>query len=174
MWLDETLLTWVNPSPNMRSLTQATLYPGIGLIEACNISVGRGTDTPFEVFGAPWVQPRKLAARLNELCLRGIRFVPYRFTPKASKYKGEVCGGVQIILTDRNAFRPVETGLAIVRELKDLFGNAFDVDRVNNLLVNKALLEKVKQTSGPTTYAQLWQRDLNGFMKSRAKYLLYE
>ena len=174
MWLDETLLTWVNPSPNMRSLTQATVYPAIGLIEGCKVSVGRGTDTPFELFGAPWIDGRKLAARLNQLNLDGIRFLPYRFVPNASKFKGEQCGGVQIVLTDRNAFDPLETGLSIVRELKDLFGDSFDVDNVDRLLFNKDVLESVKTSAGPTRYTPSWQSDLDQFMARRAKYLLYE
>jgi uncharacterized protein YbbC (DUF1343 family) len=174
MWLDETLLTWVDPSPNMRSLTQATLYPAIGLIEGCKVSVGRGTDTPFELFGAPWIDGRRLAARLNGLGLAGIRFIPYCFTPDASKFKGRACSGVQVVLTDRKAFDPLETGLAIVRELKDLFGDAFDIDRVDALLVNKRVLEKVKASSGPTRYTPLWRDDLNDFLARRAKYLLYE
>jgi len=173
MWLDETLLTWVSPSPNMRSLTQATLYPAIGLIEACKISVGRGTDTPFELFGAPWIDGRKLAARLNGLALNGIRFLPYRFVPKASKFKGQQCGGVQIVLTDRNTFDPLETGLSIVRELKDLFGDSFDVDHVDRLLFNKDVLERVKTSTGPTSYTSLWKRQLDDFIKRRASYLLY-
>jgi uncharacterized protein YbbC (DUF1343 family) len=174
MWLDETLLPWVDPSPNMRSLTQATLYPAIGLIEACRISVGRGTDTPFERFGAPWIDGRKLAARLNSLGLNGIRFLPYRFTPDANQFKGEQCGGVQIVLTDRDAFDPLETGLSIVRELKDLFGESFDVDSVDRLLFNKDVLDKVKASTGPTRYRSLWQSELDEFMARRAKYLLYE
>ena len=174
MWLDETLQTWINPSPNMRSLTQATLYPGTGLIEACNVSVGRGTDTPFEWFGAPWIDGRKLAGRLNGLKLGGVRFVPVRFTPDASKFKGEPCGGVQVILTNRDAFDPMEVGLSIVRELKNLFGDKFDIDRVNNLLVNKALLEKVKAATEPMPYTPLWKADLDGFLKVREKYLIYK
>jgi uncharacterized protein YbbC (DUF1343 family) len=174
MWLDETLLTWVNPSPNMRSLTQATLYPAIGLIEACQVSVGRGTDTPFEVFGAPWIDGRKLAARLNGLGLDGIRFLPYRFVPETSAFRDQSCGGVQIVLTDRNAFDPLETGLSIVRELKDLFGSSFDVDNVDRLLFNRKVLETVKKSRGPTRYTPSWQNDLDQFLARRAKHLLYE
>ena len=174
MWLDETLLTWVNPSPNMRSLAQATLYPGIGLIEACKISVGRGTDTPFEVFGAPWIDGRKLAGRLNNLGLKGIRFLPYRFTPDASKFAKQECGGIQIVLTDRDVFEPIETGLSIVRELKNLFGESFDIDKVGRLLFNAEVLEQVKASTVPTVYSHLWADDLAKFRARRAKYLLYE
>jgi len=173
MWLDETNLTWVHPSPNMRSLTQATLYPGICLLEACNVSVGRGTDTPFEVFGAPWIREREVAARLNSLKLPGVRFVPYRFTPTASKFKDQACGGVQILLVDRDAFEPVESGLSIVRELNNLYSGQFEIDKVDNLLFNKAVLEEVKASSTARTYAELWRADQAEFMRMRAGYLLY-
>lgn len=173
MWYDETGLEWINPSPNMRNLNQATLYPAIGLIEGCKVSVGRGTDTPFERFGAPWIEPLRLAERLNGLGLAGIRFVPFRFTPDSSKFKDEVCGGVQIVVTDRDAFDPLETGLSIVRELKDLFGGEFDVDSVDRLLFGAEVLAKVKASSGPTTYTPLWEKDLQEFMKRRAGFLLY-
>ncbi len=174
MWLDETNQTWVHPSPNMRSLTQATLYPAIGLIEGCSISVGRGTDTPFEVFGAPWVDGRKLAARLNSVGLKGVRFVPYRFTPDSSKYKDKACGGVQVVLTDRNAFDPLETGLTIARELRLLFGDDFDIEKVNNLLFHKSTVDAVKASTGPTSYTPLWKDSVSRFLETRKKYLLYE
>jgi uncharacterized protein YbbC (DUF1343 family) len=173
MWFDETGLPWVNPSPNMRSLTEATLYPGIGLLESCNVSVGRGTDTPFEVLGAPWIDGRKLAIRLNSLGLKGIRFVPYRFTPSASVFKSELCGGVQLILTDRNAFDPIQTGLSLAHELKSLFGEKFTTDRVANLLMNRKALEHLKETTEPEEYAPLWHDDLAQFKSIRAKYLIY-
>jgi uncharacterized protein YbbC (DUF1343 family) len=174
LWYDDTLLPWINPSPNMRSLTEATLYPAIGMLEACSLSVGRGTDTPFERLGAPGLDGRKLAIRLNSLGLKGVRFVPFRFTPTASAFKDKECGGVQILLTDRDAFDPLETGLSIARELKNLFGNKFDLDKVNNLLFNKDVLAKVKATTAPTTYRPLWQKDLDDFLARRAKYLLYK
>jgi uncharacterized protein YbbC (DUF1343 family) len=110
MWFDETGQTWVNPSPNMRSLTEATLYPGIGLFETTNISVGRGTDTPFEVVGAPWIDGQKFAKYLNERGIPGVRFVPIRYKPTTSVYKDENVGGVNIIVTDRQQFQSVRTG----------------------------------------------------------------
>lgn len=174
MWFDETALPWVNPSPNMRSLTEATLYPAIGLIEACKVSVGRGTDTPFERFGAPWIDGRRLAARLNGVGLAGIRFMPFRFTPTGSKFKGQECGGVQIVLTDRDAFDPMETGLSIVRELKDLFGDAFDVEQVDRLLFGQEVLKRVRASHGPTQYMPLWDEALHDFMRRRAAFLLYK
>ncbi|HMY71238.1 MAG TPA: DUF1343 domain-containing protein, partial [Blastocatellia bacterium] len=117
-WFDETGLVWVNPSPNMRSLTEATLYPGIGLIETTNVSVGRGTDTPFELVGAPWMDGRKLAEALNAANLPGVRFVPVRFTPKASVHKDAECSGVNIIITDRSRFDSVLTGMELAVQVK--------------------------------------------------------
>ncbi|MEO7672619.1 MAG: exo-beta-N-acetylmuramidase NamZ domain-containing protein, partial [Pyrinomonadaceae bacterium] len=125
MWFDETGQTWINPSPNMRSLNEATLYPGIGLLETTNLSVGRGTDTPFEVIGAPWLDGRKLAEYLNQRHLKGVRFVPIRFKPDASVFKGEDVGGVNIIITNRNEFRAVRTGIEIAAALRKLYSNAW-------------------------------------------------
>jgi uncharacterized protein YbbC (DUF1343 family) len=174
MWFDETGLTWVNPSPNMRSLTEATLYPAIGLLEACNLSVGRGTDTPFEVLGAPWIEARQLAARLNALKMAGIRFIPFQFTPDASKFKGERCGGVQIVLTDRNAFEPVQVGLSIAHALATLFGEKFDAQRVNNLLFNRSVLDEVVTSSEPKKWSAGWAAELEAFATLRREHLRYE
>src|SRR3989475_682234 len=107
LWLDQTGLPWTNPSPNMRNLTEAILYPGVGLLESA-VSVGRGTDTPFEVIGAPYIDDIKLAAELNRAGLSGVRFVPIRFTPKASLFQGEACAGVYIMITDRDALNAVD------------------------------------------------------------------
>src|SRR5204862_6825746 len=121
MWFDETGQTWVNPSPNMRSLTEATLYPGIGLLETTNVSVGRGTDTPFEVVGAPWIDGQKLALNLNGRNLNGVRFVPIRYKPSGSTFKGEDCGGVNMIITNRDTFNSVRTGIEIATALRKLY-----------------------------------------------------
>jgi uncharacterized protein YbbC (DUF1343 family) len=174
MWFDETLLSWVHPSPNMRSLTEATLYPAVCLLEATNVSVGRGTDTPFELFGAPWIDERGLAARLNGLHLAGVRFVPYRFTPTSSVHKDKPCGGVQIILTDRNAFDPLECGLSLAWALKAQHGSEFKVDGVNNLLFNKSVLEKLKAATDAPRFTPMWEDDLKAFQAVRSKYLAYE
>src|SRR5205807_6347489 len=105
MWFDSTNLSWINPSPNMRSLTEAALYPGIGLLETTNVSVGRGTDTPFEVIGAPWLDGQKLASYLNARRIPGVRFIPVSLKPNASVFKNEECGGLNIVITDRSNFR---------------------------------------------------------------------
>jgi uncharacterized protein YbbC (DUF1343 family) len=114
LWFDETGLEWVNPSPNIRNLTEAILYPGTCLLEGRSVSVGRGTDTPFEIVGAPWFRAREVAAYLNSLQLPGVRFVPRRFCPTASIYKGQECQGVDIQLVNREVFDPVLMGMELV------------------------------------------------------------
>ena len=173
MWFDETNLTWVNPSPNMRSLTEATLYPGIGLLETTNVSVGRGTDTPFEIVGAPWIQGDKLAELLNERGLQGVRFVPLRFTPNASVFKGEQCGGVNIIVTDRAAFRPLLTGIEIALALRKLYPKDWKIDSYVRLLVNADTFERVKRGDNARDIVASWNNALQQFRKARAEILLY-
>jgi uncharacterized protein YbbC (DUF1343 family)/CubicO group peptidase (beta-lactamase class C family) len=173
MWLDETNLTWVNPSPNMRSLTEATLYPGVGLLETTNVSVGRGTDTPFEVVGAPWIDGQRLAAALNNQRIAGVRFVPLRFTPKASVSKDEECGGVNIIVTDRARFRPVISGLEIAVALRMLYPSDWKIDNYLRLLANSDTLEKLKRGESATEIGRSWSAKLDEFRIARAKMLLY-
>jgi len=173
MWFDETNLTWINPSPNMRSLTEATLYPGVGLLETTNVSVGRGTDTPFEIVGAPWIQGDKLAEFLNQRGLPGVRFVPLRFTPKASVFKDEQCGGVNIIITDRAAFRPLLTGIEMALALRKLYPNDWKVDSYLRLLVNADTLERVKRGESAQEIVASWNSGLQEFRKARSEILLY-
>ncbi len=172
-WFDETGLTWINPSPNMRSLTEATLYPGVGLIETTNVSVGRGTDTPFELVGAPWIDGRKFAEALNSAKLPGVRFVPVRFTPKASVHKDVECGGVNIIVTDRDRFEAVLLGMELAVQLKKLFSKDFAVDKFTRLLVNQKIYDAYRQDSDARALKQMWENDLEGFRAIRRKYLLY-
>ena len=174
MWFDETGQTWINPSPNMRSLNEATLYPGIGLLETTNLSVGRGTDTPFEVIGAPWLDGQRLAKYLNERNLKGVRFVPIRFKPNASVFKDEQLGGVNIIVTDRDAFESVRTGIEIATALRKLYPNDWQVDRYARLLVNAVFLDMVKRGDSPDAIERAWQKDQDDFKKRRAPYLLYK
>src|SRR5207237_9177217 len=112
-WLDSTGLVWTNPSPNLRSLTEATLYPGVGLVEGTNISVGRGTDTPFEAVGAPWINAREFAQSLNTRQIPGIRFVPVSFTPASSNYAGQLCYGVNLVLIAREFLDAPDRGLEV-------------------------------------------------------------
>jgi uncharacterized protein YbbC (DUF1343 family)/CubicO group peptidase (beta-lactamase class C family) len=174
MWFDETNLTWINPSPNMRSLTEATLYPGVGLLETTNVSVGRGTDTPFEVVGAPWIQGDKLADYLNQRGVPGVRFVPLRFTPNASVFKDQQCGGVNIIITDRAAFRPLLTGIEMALALRKLYPNDWKVDSYLRLLVNADTLARVKRGESAREIVASWNAGLQEFRKARAGILLYE
>jgi uncharacterized protein YbbC (DUF1343 family)/CubicO group peptidase (beta-lactamase class C family) len=174
MWLDATNLTWVNPSPNMRSLLEATLYPGVGLLETTNLSVGRGTDTPFEVIGAPWLNGQRLASYLNNRKIAGVRFVPVRFTPNASVFKNEECGGVNIIVTDRSRFRPVPSGIEIAVALRKLYPAEWKVDDYARLLVNAESLVAIKRGDEPEEVARLWAEKLTEFRRARARVLLYK
>lgn len=173
MWFDESGQIWTNPSPNMRSLTQATLYPGVGLLEVTNVSVGRGTDTPFEVLGAPWLDGQKLALYLNRRNLPGVRFVPVRFKPSASVFKDENLGGVNVIITDRKSFESVRTGIEIAVALRRLYPSEWQVDRYARLLVNAEILERVKRGDAPEEIEKAWQSQLDEFKKRRASFLLY-
>ena len=174
MWLDETNLLWVNPSPNMRSLTEATLYPGIGLLETTNLSVGRGTDTPFEVVGAPWIDGQQLASHLNGQAIAGVRFVPVRFTPASSVFKGEECGGINIIITDRDRFRPVTSGVEIAVALQKLYPSQWKVDSYLRLLVNADAQERLKRGDSAGEIVRSWGNGLEEFRKARARVLLYQ
>jgi uncharacterized protein YbbC (DUF1343 family) len=174
MWFDETGQTWINPSPNMRSLNEATLYPGIGLLETTNVSVGRGTDTPFEVVGAPWIDGPKLSKYLNERGIRGIRFVPVRFKPNASVFKDEEVGGVNLVVTDRSAFEPIRTGFEIAAALQKFYPDKWQSDRYGRLLVNAEILAMVKAGDSPENIEKAWMKSLNEFKLRRAPYLLYK
>src|SRR2546423_1432173 len=174
MWFDSTNLSWINPSPNMRSLTEAALYPGIGLLETTNVSVGRGTDTPFEVIGAPWLDGQKLASYLNARRIPGVRFIPVRFKPNTSVFKHEECGGVNVVITDRERFKSVATGIEIAVALHSLFAAKWKVDSYSRLLVNADALEKLKRGATPEELTESWRADLEIFRKKRAVVLLYE
>jgi uncharacterized protein YbbC (DUF1343 family)/CubicO group peptidase (beta-lactamase class C family) len=178
---DQTGLTWINPSPNMRSLTAALLYPGIGLLETTNLSVGRGTDRPFEILGAPWFDGRKLAEDLSRYSdssqasdrLTGVRFVPTRFTPKSSTYAGKDCGGVQIFLDDWNAFSSVMTGLIIAYELHRLYPDDWRTIGYQKLLAHPPTYKALMRGESPKQIRRLWQPELEEFLRIRKRYLLY-
>lgn len=174
MWFDQTNQTWVNPSPNMRSLTEATLYPGIGMLEYTNISVGRGTDTPFEIVGAPWIDGRLLAEYLNQKNLPGVRFVPIRFKPNASNFKGEEIGGINLIITERKIFKPVRTGIEIALAFRKLYPNDWKTDRLNRLVVNDRVFNFIMQNADAGEIEKAAQNDLEAFSKRRAQFLLYK
>jgi uncharacterized protein YbbC (DUF1343 family)/CubicO group peptidase (beta-lactamase class C family) len=164
MWQDEAGLPWINTSPNMRSLTEAGLYPGIGIMESA-ISVGRGTPTPFEVIGAPYIDGDRLA---RELSMPGVTFTPIRFTPDASIFAGKECGGVRMTITDRKALHPVAMGVMIATTLYRLYPNDFAVDKLQRLLRDPRTLDAIRSGS-PIE----WREDEAEFSARRAKYLLY-
>jgi uncharacterized protein YbbC (DUF1343 family)/CubicO group peptidase (beta-lactamase class C family) len=170
---DRTGLTWVNPSPNLRSLTEALLYPGIGLLETTNVSVGRGTDRPFEWVGAPWIEGCRLAEILAEQRLPGVRFVPMRLTPMGSVHKGQPCGGVHIIIDDWSRFQSLRTGLAFAWSLRRLYPNDWQVDRLDTLLGHRATWEGVKRGASWRELEDAWQPELKRFQEVRSHYLIY-
>jgi len=172
-WFDETGLPWVNPSPNIRSVTQALLYSGIGLLEATNISVGRGTDSPFELVGAPWIEPQGLAAALNQQGLRGVTFQPIWFTPTADVYANVLCGGLRIVVTDREAIRPVTVGLALARTLRARHRDQFRPENIQNLLVNRSTMWAFLRGETLDRLAAWAETDRSSFLNRRASYLIY-
>jgi uncharacterized protein YbbC (DUF1343 family)/CubicO group peptidase (beta-lactamase class C family) len=172
-WFDSTGAQWTNPSPNMRSLAEATLYPGLGLIESTNISVGRGTGTPFEVIGAPWVVPADLARYLNARELAGVRFIPVTFTPDASVYAGQKCGGVNIVVTSRDALDAPELGLEIASALHKLYPDQYKLSNIDTLLLNRSALQALTRGEDPRRIADDGRPALEHFMQLRARYLLY-
>lgn len=171
-WLDDTGLPWTNPSPNMRNFTEAILYPGVGLLESA-VSVGRGTDTPFEVVGAPYANDLQLAQAMNQAGLPGVRFIPVQFTPKASVHKGQLCHGVYILLTDRDACNVVDVGLQLVRTFYRFYPKDFNPDKIRGLLLHPPTLEAIKLDKSLDEIHALWQKDREEFTKRRARYLLY-
>jgi uncharacterized protein YbbC (DUF1343 family) len=173
-WLDSTGLEWINPSPNLRSLIEATLYPGVGLVEGTNISVGRGTDTPFELLGAPWINGHELAAYLNARQIPGVRFVPVSFTPNGSNYAGQPCHGVNLVLTDRDFLDSPELGIELAAALLKLYPQQFHVEKMIDILANRNVFDQITHGEDPHRIALNWQDDLHSFEQVREKYLIYK
>jgi uncharacterized protein YbbC (DUF1343 family)/CubicO group peptidase (beta-lactamase class C family) len=172
-WFDQTGVSWVGPSPNIRNLHQALLYPGIGSIEWSNLSVGRGTDAPFEQIGAPWIDGARLAEYLNARKLAGISFYPVHFTPSSSKFAGERCGGVFMVVTDRDRLRPVRTGLEIAAALIKLHGDRFELEPTLRLLGSADTLRRLRAGEDPAAIAETWAADEARWRLRRARYVLY-
>ncbi|QJE97800.1 DUF1343 domain-containing protein [Luteolibacter luteus] len=172
-WFDGTGLPWRNPSPNMRGPTAALLYPGVGMLEFCKLSVGRGTDAPFEVLGAPYLDDRLLAAELNKSGLPGIRFVPVRFTPSASVFANEECRGVRFIVTDRENFRPVDLGITLACVLQKNHGDKLELRKASKLLGDAKSLEAIAAGSTLEQIKAAWEAPLESFEKRRSSHLLY-
>ncbi len=172
-WFDSTGLEWINPSPNLRSLEEATLYSGVALIEGTNVSVGRGTDSPFQVIGAPWIKARQLAAYLNARLIAGVRFVPTAFTPTSSTNSGQRCGGVQIVVINRETLDAPELGIELAAALHKLYPQEFDLSKMNALLANRVAFQGLQAGEDPRRIAEDWRDGLDRFMQVRAKYLIY-
>jgi uncharacterized protein YbbC (DUF1343 family)/CubicO group peptidase (beta-lactamase class C family) len=173
-WYDSTGLTWINPSPNLRSVTEAALYPGVGLVEGTNVSVGRGTDTPFELLGAPWMKGRELAQYLNTREIAGVRFVPTTFIPNASNYAGQKCEGVNFVLVDRSILDAPELGVELASALRKLYPQEWKMEKMIDILANQAVFDAIGQGQDPRRIAQDWQERLQELTKIREKYLIYK
>ena len=150
------------------------LYPGIGAIEGTNLSVGRGTDTPFEQIGAPWIDGVALANRLNALALPGVRVYPVGFIPGASRFAGQRCEGVFFLVTERDRFRPVRLGLEVAAALHDLHGDQFDLDAVARLFGSSEMLTRLRAGEPTWEIAAGWARDETAWRQLSASYLLYD
>jgi uncharacterized protein YbbC (DUF1343 family)/CubicO group peptidase (beta-lactamase class C family) len=173
-WYDATGLKWINPSPNLRDLQEATLYPAIGLVETTNVSVGRGTDTPFELLGAPWIDAPALAEFLNRRQIAGARFVPVDFTPqKPFPHAGQVCHGVRILVTERDALDTPELGVEIASALHKLYPDHFEFQKMDTLLANRGVLDAIAAGEDPRRIAEEWRPELTAFTQKREKALIY-
>ena len=173
-WYDATGLFWTNPSPNMRRLPAAALYPGVGLLELTNVSVGRGTDTPFEIFGAPYLDARAFAAAMHAERLPGVRFIPVQFAPAASVFAGEICGGVQILLLDRDVLDAVRVGLTLALILRRLCPQAWQPEKLMTLLASQKTYDSIVADQPYALIAAGWAEDLQGFEKRTQAWRLYE
>lgn len=173
-WYDASGLPWLPPSPNLRTLTQATLYPGVALLERTNVSVGRGTDTPFELLGAPWIDGNVLAAFLTPRRIPGVRFVPVDFTPSSSTHANQRVGGVKILLLDRERLESPLLGIELATALRKLYPREFQIERLNDLLANEATFKALMAGKDPRHISQQWRGRLTRFQTIRRKYLLYK
>ena len=166
--------TWVNPSPNMRSVSAAILYPGVCLLEQTNVSVGRGTEKPFEIVGAPWIQPDSFARHLREAGLAGVEFVPLYFTPESSRHQGIRSGGVNLIITDSEKLNSVSLGLTLISVLRKLYASTFEIDRVQDILGNDEVMQILKSGKTPAEENLKKNPDLLRFIGGRRSVLIYD
>jgi uncharacterized protein YbbC (DUF1343 family) len=172
-WFDQTALPWVNPSPNMRSLNAAALYPGVGLVEFCNVSVGRGTDRPFEIIGAPYLDDGRFASEMNAAGLAGVRFFPVRFTPSSSVFSGKECGGVSITITDRRALNAVELGIELASTFQRLYPKEWQGEKIAKLLVHPATAQGIAAQKQLSKIEASWLPAREEFAARRNRYLIY-
>lgn len=172
-WFDQTGFAWVPPSPNLRRLEQVVLYPGVGMVEAANVSVGRGTDTPFELMGAPWIDGKALAQYLGGRAIAGVRFEATTFTPREWVYAGQPCQGIRILLTDRNRLDSSLLGTELLAALQRLHGDRFTIDKTLGMIGSRESLAAIKAQTDPREIARSWSPALEGFRARREASLLY-
>jgi uncharacterized protein YbbC (DUF1343 family) len=172
-WYDDTGLRWIGPSPNLRTLTQATLYPGVALVEGANISVGRGTNAPFEQFGAPWLDGKRLARALSERNIPGVRFHPVDFVPQGDRYAHQECHGVRLLLEDRLALDAPALGIEIANTLYHLYPKEFRLGDTLGMIGARWVIHAIQHGDDPRLIRQQWQDSLTQFLSLRARYLLY-
>ena len=172
-YFDQTGLAWWPPSPNLRNVDEAVLYPGVALLEASNVSVGRGTATPVEVVGAPWADGERLSAALSGAGLTGVSFQPAHFVPQASVYAGNACQGVRLKVEDRAAFDPVRTGLALAIALRKLHRDHWEPGRLSHMLGDTRVTAALLKRGELPAIEAMWKDELGAFRAKRAKYLLY-
>jgi len=172
-WFDSTQLLWVNPLAEVYDLQQALLYSGIAMLEGTNISLGRATQSPYEMLGAPWIRATELSAYLNERKIEGVRFVPVQFTPASGKYAHQQCSGVNIVVIDRETLDTAELGIEVVSALHKLYPQQFEMGHLSELLGNQAVVQALQSGEDPRRITDDWRDGLDQFMQMRAKYLLY-
>ena len=175
MWYDQTELRFIKPSPNMPDLETAAVYPGLCLLEGTNVSEARGTTMPFRQFGAPWIDSKLLAERLNALNLPAMRFEPVRFTPTSSKYQGLECHGVRILVTDRDRLEPYSSGVRIVNEICRMYPDQFEwrTAHFDRLCGTSKIRNAITSHSSLDVLQNKWQKELESFLVIRAGYLIY-
>src|SRR5579864_2032838 len=173
MWFSDTGLPWVSPSPNLRTAEAGILYPGLEILQAGGVSVGRGTTRPFELLGAPWIRGEELSAYLNRRAIPGVRFEPEKFTPDSGLYKGEQCDGVRVVLTDRDVLQAMRMGVGIASALGKLYPSKLDTPKMIELVGNAETIRQMAAGTDAAAIVESWRMDLEAFRKVRAKYLLY-
>jgi len=173
-FFESTGARWIPPSPNLRTLKGAVLYPGIEILQNASVSVGRGTEAPFEEFGAPWINGEEVAAALNDRHLAGLRFANQPFIPVTGLYSGQRCGGVAVRITDRQAVRAMRMSMEIATILKKFYPGKFDVEKLLFLVGNAETIRELQAGTPPEKIVESWSADLKTFEQARKQYFLYK
>ena len=175
MWYDQTGLSWIPPSPNMPSPQTATVYPGQVFLEGTNLSEGRGTPKPFELFGSPWIDGQKLSQKLNDITLPGVKFQSSSFTPLSSKFKGQPCSGAHIHIFDRETFRPFRTALHIIKTVRDMYPQKFEFHShyFDRIIGSSVIRQAIEMDTEIHEISKNYSSKVEEFAKLRETYLLY-